>query len=328
MEKISVFNYEAYYLDYLEGNLSEGDIKLLLAFLDEYPECKVMDCDLPKLKFEDSQVFENKKALKEFDSKEAITLANLDHFLIESSEKVISPSKDKELAAFISANSLQTEQTLSNAVYFAPESGAVYMHKESLKQKRAIVLWPYAATAAAACIILLMLLWNPNSGSVIEPNNGVTAIKEKGSVTPEIEKEFVNPNQISNDEPGNNIAQNTPQKQNIEDKRTNKKLANVDQMSRNPVRQVVANLNEKELEPITKRTYVDALNESIPKTSPDDYASIHFADMNNPIEPLTKVISKKTNTPIDFRRQKASKKRAGGFFIKVGKFELSRKKHR
>ena len=41
MERISIFNYEAFYLDYLEGNLSQEDNALFLAFLSQHPELKM-----------------------------------------------------------------------------------------------------------------------------------------------------------------------------------------------------------------------------------------------------------------------------------------------
>ena len=49
MEKISIFNYEAYYLDLLEGNLSEEDTALLLDFLEQHPHLKLDHEFMPEL---------------------------------------------------------------------------------------------------------------------------------------------------------------------------------------------------------------------------------------------------------------------------------------
>jgi len=41
MEHISIFNYEAFYLDFLEGTLSEEDTALFLKFMEEHPELRL-----------------------------------------------------------------------------------------------------------------------------------------------------------------------------------------------------------------------------------------------------------------------------------------------
>ena len=41
MERISIFNYEAFYLDFLEGNLNEADTLMLTDFLEANPGLKV-----------------------------------------------------------------------------------------------------------------------------------------------------------------------------------------------------------------------------------------------------------------------------------------------
>ena len=52
-----------------------------------------------------------------------------------------------------------------------------------------------------------------------------------------------------------------------------------------------------------------------------------FGNTNNPIEPITAGIKKRFNTDVDFRSKKATKEKPGGFFLKIGKFEIARKKH-
>ena len=45
METINSTNYEAFYLDFLEGNLNEEETALLFVFLDENPEFKLDDSE-------------------------------------------------------------------------------------------------------------------------------------------------------------------------------------------------------------------------------------------------------------------------------------------
>jgi hypothetical protein len=49
--------------------------------------------------------------------------------------------------------------------------------------------------------------------------------------------------------------------------------------------------------------------------------------MNNPIEPVTSFIESKTKTEVDFRTTKKVEGKPRGFFIKIGKFEVSRNRH-
>jgi hypothetical protein len=58
-----------------------------------------------------------------------------------------------------------------------------------------------------------------------------------------------------------------------------------------------------------------------------DYASLGFQEMNNPIKPVTSRLGDLVNQEVDFRTAKASEKNSGGFYLKIGKFELSHKKH-
>lgn len=55
MESINIHNYEAFWLDYIEGNLDEQATEQLMAFLEKHPELKpdLFAFDLPELEAED-----------------------------------------------------------------------------------------------------------------------------------------------------------------------------------------------------------------------------------------------------------------------------------
>lgn len=95
------------------------------------------------------------------------------------------------------------------------------------------------------------------------------------------------------------------------------------EMNKLETKTLMTSFDEQQIEPIAKRTYL----ESVPVATQQDYAMLHFSEMNNPIEPITNIISKQTNREVEFKRAKKSKNKAHGFFIKIGKFELSRKKN-
>ena len=56
-------------------------------------------------------------------------------------------------------------------------------------------------------------------------------------------------------------------------------------------------------------------------------ANNDVAQMEDPIEPVTNFINKRAKSEVEFKRRKASKKKKGGFFLKIGKFELSKNKN-
>ena len=98
MERISIFNYEAFYLDFLEGNLSEEDHALFLLFLEENPELKVVDEDLPALELEQPFMDDTfKNSLKQPLLSEKITNLNYEYFLISQAEGLLSEEKENEI---------------------------------------------------------------------------------------------------------------------------------------------------------------------------------------------------------------------------------------
>jgi hypothetical protein len=49
--------------------------------------------------------------------------------------------------------------------------------------------------------------------------------------------------------------------------------------------------------------------------------------MSNPIQPITSRLGTAIKKEIDFRAAKPSKHTSGGFYLKIGKLEVSHQKH-
>ena len=62
------------------------------------------------------------------------------------------------------------------------------------------------------------------------------------------------------------------------------------------------------------------------KNEVEDLALVIKTEMHNPIEPLTKFVSKKTNTEVDFQTTNKVDEGRRGFHLKIGQFEISKKK--
>ena len=320
MERISIFNYEAFYLDYLEGKLSENDTALLLAFLEEYPELIIDDEPLPS--FNASNIFlsnELKNSLKQYTEEDPITSDNAEHFLIAGAEGLLSEKKQQELKKVVLAENLETDEKLFKAVYYKPDLEIIYSDKESLKQDRKIAFWPYAASLAAACIIAVVFLWPP-SGE-IKPEVANQEIPQK-VIQPE-EKNEVLPVIEDVNTPVEYVAQQTKRSNPASPQKVSR--AEVEgTIERKATRTIVASASNYKIEPISKDLYGKiAPQEQVS----EDFSSLAINEMENPIKLITHAIANKTNSEIDFRisdRKKASK----GFYMKIGKLEISRKKYR
>ena len=157
--KINHNNYEAYLIDYLEGNLSAEQEKALQAFLDQHPElaAELEDMSLYQLKAP-NLTFENKDALK----KNSDQSSPFDDLCIAWGEKDLDAEQEKELMQRIE-NNPEDEKTfeLYKKLYLHADTSIIYPDKESLKRKsRTIPLSAYisASIAAAAAVLLFIVL--------------------------------------------------------------------------------------------------------------------------------------------------------------------------
>lgn len=174
MERINKHNYEAFFLDFIEGNLSAEEQHDLFVFLAENPELKeAFEGDFSEVVLTPSNLsFDNKEKLKVFDEN-SITLNNVEHWMIASVEGELNTEKEKELQDFIKKHQLQKTFTTYHATKLKPNLNEVYPEKRRLKVGTGIVVPLYArvASIAAVGIILISVAMN-YFDSQIEPVNG------------------------------------------------------------------------------------------------------------------------------------------------------------
>ena len=338
-ERISIFNYEAFYLDHLEGNLGEEDTALLLAFLEEHPDLIVEEEDFVMLDpIADTPIFDDKDSLKVVSDDAAIALSNVEHFLIAESEGQLSVAKQEELNEFVVQNPhLEKERKYLAAMFLKADESVVYAEKSGLKRKGAIIFWPYIALAAASILIAFFFVMNNGSSEtpeLAENPNTIENDKDPKQERPVIEKEDI---QIAVD---NGINSDT-RKIDESDNRTNGKRNNAANLSNTPDRSTVASVNS--IKHHKARRVINSIgNQDLQPVSPQidppvmtftpesDFAqsspeSENYG-MKNPIKPITSRLEKTLKTDVDFKTGKAANNTGAGFFLKIGKFELSRKK--
>jgi hypothetical protein len=328
MERISIFNYEAFYLDFLEGNLSEEDAALLLAFLVENPQLKVEDEEMPIFGCENASLDASFKAnLKQLVFNEtAITLNNSEQFLIAETENLLSEEKKAELTSFVLKHpELVQTQKLYAATHFVADKSIVFADKDSLKQSKKIVLWPLISLAVAASVAILFFLWNSTTNGITDNGTSISKHKEIKKVPHQKNEQIKNvPNNKSQKTESDSfipVFENTSDDINfaavLPEKKANFFIKRL--IPRDPKELKNNALSYDIIENEMAYTNVDPrVNEE-----PSDYAILGFNDMNNPISPITNRLANVVKQEVDFRTAKATSKRSGGFYLKIGKLEIS-----
>lgn len=331
MERISIFNYEAFYLDFLEGNLSEEDTVLLFEFLDKHPELKLEDEGLVTLNDEPPVLDDQfKMGLKQVEFNEtAITPNNAEQFMIAETEGLLSNEKLRELDKFVGSDNerIRLRRTFA-ATKLKPDVRVVFADKDSLKRNKRITLWPVISLAAAACAAVLFLLWDPaDSALTVQVNQPVTQKDQKDRSTADDQKNGTDNNTTQLSESlqvamigPQELSVNTTVSTNVATDRP----VRLDRLSIKKADIFPENGNDLEIVPTTW-SKTQPVQQAPAK---NEYAMVGFDDMNNPIKPITNRLSDVVKQEVDFRTAKPTEEKSGGFYLKIGKFELSHRKHK
>lgn len=235
MSKINIHNYEAYLLDFSEGNLTDELQMELELFLIQHPELDINLSDLALVVLnEESISFSNKNNLKKTET----DLVSEDQF-VAYIEGQLSAAEKIEIEKSCSKNPLLSKElALFQKTILTADSSIVYPNKNELKRKPKVI-WFNSSTiqyAAAACVLFLIglfVLWpkeqaNNNSNLATNSNN---VIKQNITVKNENSIALIN-DQSSNTIIKENVVgiqKSNPtiiKSQNIDPKNTNTLLAN------------------------------------------------------------------------------------------------------
>lgn len=211
-QNININNYEAFLLDYYEGNLDENTTKELLEFLDKHPECKTDgDCINFVVPSDSEQLpIEQKLNLKKSRTNyfELLAIKEIEGDLTYEQKEVVS-----NLHA--NSNVYKNIKNQYNKTVLTPDKSIKYPHKDKLykhfgnkKQKRTTLLYIATAVAASLLILFTVFYYTPkNSPEIAEtdPKTDENVIVITDNIT---EKSIY----ISEEKPENIIQ--TPNKQN------------------------------------------------------------------------------------------------------------------
>lgn len=157
-------NYEAFFLDYHEGNLSPHQVADLLLFLEQHPELKAEFENFENITLQDiaTITFDNKNELK----KDAAAATHSrsgegwDELMIASVEGILTKEEKGLLDQQLSADAkLQHEFLVYQKTKITADVSIVFENKERLKHKEKKVIPLFYYIAAAASLLLLMGLF-------------------------------------------------------------------------------------------------------------------------------------------------------------------------
>lgn len=339
---ITIENYEAFYLDYLEGNLSGETLVAFEAFLAAHPELSVDDDELIVLQ-PSAESFDplHKLSLKQGIDLNDLNAETIEFFLIARQEGLLSAEQTAHLNHWLEANAhYQQDARLYALTTFKADEAIVYEGKAALKKSvggRVIPMW-FTGLAVAAGLALLFTI-GMNQG---ETNSGKPTPTESIAKTDQHSGQQTNqPTTNTGDDnhkvktPTGKKVQN-PKQQPAND--TKKVKGNQPNAPKRPVYQhsilhegtVLASLEKREARLSTGDTktvsplVVSKPIQVVPETLPNnDVAIVSVDEMKNPIQPVTSRLSETFKTPVDIRTAKAAKKKGGGFYFKIGKLEVS-----
>lgn len=163
-------NVEAFYLDYLEGNLNTEDTVMLLSFIKNDPEISNLFEDTEgildyKLEAE-SLTFGAVDELKSFLGNETICLSTIDFWLIAKTENTLSENQIRKIDSFVKLNKLEETEAYITAAYLKPDLNEVFSEKGILKKKAGIILPLFTRVTAIAAIFVFFWLTFSQSTTV------------------------------------------------------------------------------------------------------------------------------------------------------------------
>ncbi|HKK10128.1 MAG TPA: hypothetical protein VJ939_04790, partial [Bacteroidales bacterium] len=141
--KINKGNYELFFVDYFDGNLSGESKKELFAFLEQNPELKAeFESFEPVVLPPENITYPDKASLRkqQIVPTGSINEENYEDFLIAYAEKDLTKQEEVLLQQFFKKNpSLREESEKYAKLKLHPDKDIIFENKEELKKQRAVV---------------------------------------------------------------------------------------------------------------------------------------------------------------------------------------------
>jgi len=341
MEKINIHNYEAFLLDFIEGNLSAEKQQQLFVFLADNPELKAaFEGDFSEvILMPENAVFEKKELLKVEDDT-LLSLTNVETWMIASVEQQLDAKKQKELELFIYQNNLQPIYKTYQATLLKADLNEVFEDKNRLKVATGIILPLYARIAAVAAIGIVLIAV---ALQALNPNTTLPPQDLAGAISSDLNKNhlaaFINPlntDFIGEDSTSNNTILNSNSPENYKPNKE-KKLSGIDLIvEKNPEKnnkETTENktkiLDDNFEEFVTNGENKNDDDTSLVISNENDVAQVPVIKTEQPYKLITDAASNITNRDISFSRQiNTQSNEYIAYQFKLGNFEFERKKNK
>lgn len=196
MTEINKYNYEEYFIDFLDGKLNPSEKMLLMSFLEQNPDLKE---ELESFENEpiiaNEITFNDKSFLKKDMVASDIFSSNFDELCIAKIEGDLNEKESLEFDEFIKSAGKERDLELYKLTKFTPDLSIQFEDKEKLKQKvgRVVKLNVTSILSIAASIVLLIALY------LLLPNNQNDQLSEElVSEVVKVDKEIENEISIEN----------------------------------------------------------------------------------------------------------------------------------
>lgn len=188
--KINLENYEAYLIDYLEGNLNKEIIEELEAFLDLNPQLRESFTQYTVINIEPAPIiFKGKQELYKYKfDRTPVNKRTYSDFCIAYYENLLDDTKKAELLNFVKNNqTLANEFILFGKTYLTPETH-IFREKYTLYKRKIthkiFISNPYFWSSVAAGIAILFGVYfykfnNANTIPDISLNNQIRSVQPK-----------------------------------------------------------------------------------------------------------------------------------------------------
>jgi hypothetical protein len=138
--KINRDNYEAYFLDYHEGQLSPEMVEEVLIFVDQNPDLRNVfeEFEAVTLVADQDIVFEKKSSLKknQIFATSQVNELNYEDYLVGEAEGLLNPEQLASIEEFISINpQFEKDRRLYALTHLSADDEIVFEAKETLKHK-------------------------------------------------------------------------------------------------------------------------------------------------------------------------------------------------
>jgi len=138
--KINIDNYEAFFLDYFEGNLSPEEIDEMLAFIEQHPEIKGAFEGFENISLSPDPAirFSSKDTLKKNTSSPSgsVSIENIEEVLIAEIEGLLSPEEQQQLERFLHDHpQYNRDRALFALTRLEQDASVSFENKDSLQHK-------------------------------------------------------------------------------------------------------------------------------------------------------------------------------------------------